>query len=128
MFLPPDCDPIPLSIAEKYIIEPTKSYTFLSQNDMTVGGIDDAEEFAATMQALRIMGVTDDDLDSIWKVVSGVMLFGNMEFKQERNSDQAILSDDTVAQKVRKSQGRSAKLQPSHVTISITKFIRRLTS
>merc|ERR1719394_2278182 len=85
---------------KKYIIEPTKSYTFLSQNDMTVGGIDDAEEFAATMQALRIMGVTDDDLDSIWKVVSGVMLFGNMEFKQERNSDQAILSDDTVAQKV----------------------------
>ena len=87
-------------ISEKYIIEPGKSYTFLSQNEVTVGGIDDAEEFAATMQALRIMGVTDDDLDSIWKVVSGVMLFGNMEFKQERNSDQAILSDDTVAQKV----------------------------
>merc|ERR1719264_1652925 len=85
---------------KKYIIEPGKSYTFLSQNEVTVGGIDDAEEFAATMQALRIMGVTDDDLDSIWKVVSGVMLFGNMEFKQERNSDQAILSDDTVAQKV----------------------------
>merc|ERR1719288_700758 len=85
---------------KKYIIEPTKSYTFLSQNDMTVGGIDDAEEFAATMQALRIMGVTDDDLDSIWKVVSGVMLFGNMEFKQERNSDQATLPDNTVAQKV----------------------------
>ena len=87
-------------ISEKYIIEPGKSYTFLSQNEVTVGGIDDAEEFAATMQALRIMGVTDDDLDSIWKVVSGVMLFGNMEFRQERNSDQAILSDDTVAQKV----------------------------
>ena len=65
-----------------------------------MGGIDDAEEFEATMHALRIMGVTDEDLDSIWKVVSGVMLFGNMEFKQERNSDQAILSDDTVAQKV----------------------------
>ena len=29
-----------------------------------------------------------------------MLLFGNMEFKQERNSDQAILPDDTVAQKV----------------------------
>merc|ERR1712142_1298814 len=28
------------------------------------------------------------------------MLFGNMEFKQERNSDQATLPDNTVAQKV----------------------------
>ncbi len=32
--------------------------------------------------------------------MSGVLLFGNMEFRQERNSDQAILPDDTVAQKV----------------------------
>merc|ERR1719264_135069 len=86
---------------KKYILEPAKNYTFLSQNDMTVGAFDDAEEFDATMQALRIMGVAEEDLDSIWKVVSGVMLFGNMEFKQEsRNSDQAVLADDTVAQKV----------------------------
>lgn len=28
------------------------------------------------------------------------MLFGNMQFKQERNSDQATLPDNTVAQKV----------------------------
>merc|ERR1719507_2369067 len=86
---------------KKYILEPAKNYTFLSQNDMTVGAFDDAEEFDATMQALRIMGVAEEDLDSIWKVVSGVMLFGNMEFKQEsRNSDQATLPDNTVAQKV----------------------------
>ena len=90
-----------ISLSEKYILEPAKNYTFLSQNDMTVGAFDDAEEFDATMQALRIMGVAEEDLDSIWKVVSGVMLFGNMEFKQEsRNSDQAVLADDTVAQKV----------------------------
>lgn len=28
------------------------------------------------------------------------MLFGNMQFRQERNSDQATLPDNTVAQKV----------------------------
>jgi len=28
------------------------------------------------------------------------MLFGSMQFKQERNSDQATLPDNTVAQKV----------------------------
>ena len=34
------------------------------------------------------------------KVVSAVLSFGNMEFKKERNSDQAILPDNTVAQQI----------------------------
>jgi myosin protein heavy chain len=37
---------------------------------------------------------------AIFRTVSAVMLFGNMKFKQERNSDQAILPDNTMAQKV----------------------------
>lgn len=37
---------------------------------------------------------------AIFRTVSAVLLFGNMKFKQERNSDQAILPDNTIAQKV----------------------------
>ncbi len=84
----------------KYILEDAKNYTFLSNGSVSVPGMDEPEEFAATTEAMRIMGINEEDLDSIWKVVSGVLLFGNMEFRQERNSDQAILPDDTVAQKV----------------------------
>ena len=65
-----------------------------------VPGINDPEEFEQTIQAMRIMGIPEEDMDSIWRIVSAVLLFGNMEFRQERNSDQAILPDDTVAQKV----------------------------
>ena len=32
------------------------------------------------------------------KVVSSVLSFGNMEFKKERNTDQATMPDNTVAQ------------------------------
>ncbi len=67
---------------------------------VNVAGMDEPEEFAATVEAMRIMGISDDDLAAIWRVISGVLLFGNMEFRQERNSDQAILPDNTVAQKV----------------------------
>lgn len=81
-------------------MEDAKNYTFLSAGNVTVPGIDDVEEFEATNKAMRIMGISEEDLSSIWKVISGVLLFGNMEFRQERNSDQAILPDDTVAQKV----------------------------
>ena len=47
------------------------------------------------------MGITDEDMISIWRVISASLLFGNMEFKQERNTDQATLPDNTVAQKVK---------------------------
>lgn len=32
--------------------------------------------------------------------MSAVLLFGNIEFQQERNSDQAFLGETTVAQKI----------------------------
>ena len=87
-------------ITEKYILEDPKNYTFLTSPCLTVPGQDDCEEFQSTIESMRIMGLTEDEITSIWRVVSGTMLFGNMEFKQERNSDQAILPDNTVAQKV----------------------------
>ena len=43
----------------------------------------------------------------MFKVVSAVLHFGNMVFKQERASDQAILPDNTVAQKICKLLGMS---------------------
>ena len=46
------------------------------------------------------MGISDDDMTAILRVISACLLFGNMEFKQERNTDQATLPDNTVAQKV----------------------------
>ncbi len=39
--------------------------------------------------------------------MSAVLHFGNLEFKQERSSDQAILPDNTVAQKICKLLGLS---------------------
>ena len=49
----------------------------------------------------QVMGMSDEDLTSVFRVISACMLFGNMEFKEERNSEQATLPDNTVAQKVR---------------------------
>ena len=42
---------------------------------------------------------------AIFRVVSAVLHFGNLQFKQERNSDQALLPDNTVAQKIAKLTG-----------------------
>ena len=51
----------------------------------------------------------------IFQVVSAVLHFGNMKFKQERSSDQALLPDNTVAQKLCKLLG-----------VSVTDFTKAL--
>ena len=44
---------------------------------------------------------------AVFRVVSAVLHFGNLVFKQERSSDQALLPDNTVAQKICKLMGLS---------------------
>ena len=74
--------------AEKFILEDAKNYTFLTNGAVNVPGQDDGEEFLHTVEAMKVMGINDEDMSSIWKVISASLLFGNMVFKQERNSDQ----------------------------------------
>jgi len=87
-------------LRKKFILEDPKNYTFLSHGQQTIASLDDTEEFQLTWDAMKIMCISEEDIISICKVISGTLLFGNMVFKQERNSDQAVLPDDTVAQKV----------------------------
>ncbi|XP_059059196.1 myosin heavy chain, non-muscle [Achroia grisella] len=84
----------------EYILEDPKSYPFLSNAALPVPGIDDVAEFQATIKSMNIMGMNMEDFNSIFRIVSSVLLFGSMQFKQERNSDQATLPDNTVAQKI----------------------------
>ncbi|XP_071043315.1 myosin heavy chain, non-muscle isoform X1 [Parasteatoda tepidariorum] len=85
---------------KSFLLEDSKNYTFLSNGHVAVPGFDEVAEFRSTCNAMSIMGLHTEDLNAIFKVVSAVLLFGNMKFKQERNSDQATLPDNTVAQKL----------------------------
>ena len=76
---------------EKFILEDPKNYTFLTNGKLTVPSMDDAEEFHHTVEAMKVMGINDEDMSSIWKIISASILFGNMVFKQERNSDQVLI-------------------------------------
>ncbi|GFQ86245.1 myosin heavy chain, non-muscle [Trichonephila clavata] len=85
---------------KEFLLEDAKNYRFLTCGGLAVPGVDDGFEFRNTVSAMSIMGLLPEDLCSIFKVLSAVLLFGNMEFQQERNSDQAFLMETTVAQKI----------------------------
>ncbi|XP_060071746.1 myosin heavy chain, non-muscle-like isoform X4 [Ylistrum balloti] len=84
---------------KEFLLEDIGNYRFLTHGSVPVSGVDDTAEFRQTVEALTIMGITPEDQSAIMRVISAVLLFGNMVFKQERSSDQATLPDDTVAQK-----------------------------
>lgn len=88
------------TVSEEFILEDSKTYSFLNNDSHIVPGVDDSAEFQNTVKAMNIMGFSNEDFGAIFRIVSAVMLFSTMQFKQDRNSDQATLPDNTVAQKV----------------------------
>ena len=75
-------------VSAQMLLDDAKNYTFMTAGGLRVPGIDDVEEFASTQNSMKVMGISDEDMTSIWRVISSCLLFGNMEFKQERSNDQ----------------------------------------
>ncbi|XP_009079029.1 PREDICTED: myosin-11 isoform X2 [Acanthisitta chloris] len=82
------------------LLEGFNNYTFLSSGYVPIPSQQDDEMFQETLEAMKIMGFTEEEQIAILKVVSAVLQLGNIVFKKERNTDQASMPDDTAAQKV----------------------------
>ncbi|GMT07362.1 hypothetical protein PENTCL1PPCAC_29536, partial [Pristionchus entomophagus] len=83
-----------------FLLEDVDKYRFLANGNIQLPNVDDGQEFAATIKAMKTMGFHDDEITSVLRVVSAILLMGNIEFFQEKKSDQAVLPDDKVMQKV----------------------------
>uniref|UniRef100_A0A158R4M4 Myosin motor domain-containing protein n=1 Tax=Syphacia muris TaxID=451379 RepID=A0A158R4M4_9BILA len=78
-----------------------EKYRFLSNGDVQVPNVNDKEELLTTIEAMKIMALSEAEIDSVMQVISAVLLMGNLRFTQDKkNTDQAILEDDTALQKV----------------------------
>uniref|UniRef100_A0A8C4YIF2 Myosin heavy chain 11 n=1 Tax=Gopherus evgoodei TaxID=1825980 RepID=A0A8C4YIF2_9SAUR len=82
------------------LLESFNNYTFLSNGHVPIPGQQDDEMFQETLEAMTIMGFSEEEQLAMLKVVSSVLQLGNIIFKKERNTDQASMPDDTAAQKV----------------------------
>ncbi|XP_040210384.1 myosin-7 [Rana temporaria] len=64
-------------------------YAYISQGETTVASIDDTEELLATDNAFDVLGFSQDEKNSIYKLTGAIMHFGNMRFKQKQREEQA---------------------------------------
>ncbi len=65
----------------EYLLDDMKSYSYLSNTYAPVSGIDEVEEYNNTIKAMHIMGMSNLEIISIVKTVSGVLQMGNLSFK-----------------------------------------------
>ncbi|XP_076837060.1 myosin-7-like [Brachyhypopomus gauderio] len=64
-------------------------YAFISQGETTVPSIDDADELMATDSAFDVLGFTQEEKNSVYKLTGAIMHYGNMKFKQKQREEQA---------------------------------------
>uniref|UniRef100_A0A674A1A6 Myosin heavy chain, fast skeletal muscle-like n=1 Tax=Salmo trutta TaxID=8032 RepID=A0A674A1A6_SALTR len=80
----------------------TNPYDFpmCSQGQITVASINDKEELDATDDAITILGFTNDEKVSIYKLTGAVLHHGNLKFKQKQREEQAEPDGTEVADKI----------------------------
>lgn len=86
--------------AGELLLEGLTKYRFLSNGDAKLPNVDDGREYAATNKSLEIMGLSEAETKSVWKTVSAVLYFGQIEVENERRQEQAFLKSDEAAQKL----------------------------
>lgn len=73
-----------------------EEYAYLSASStFTLDNIDDAEAFANTTKAMRIIGLTDDDIFAIFRCVAIILHLGNIVFEDSSDAkEEAQLCGD----------------------------------
>uniref|UniRef100_A0A8C3WBE2 Myosin heavy chain 14 n=1 Tax=Catagonus wagneri TaxID=51154 RepID=A0A8C3WBE2_9CETA len=81
------------------LLEPFSHYRFLTNGPSSSPG-QERELFQETLESLRVLGFTHEEITSMLRMISAVLQFGNIVLKRERNTDQASMPDNTAAQKL----------------------------
>jgi len=80
-------------------------YFFISQGKVKVDSIDDIEELEFTDQAFDVIGFTEEEKKSAFKLTACIMHFGEMTFKQKGREESCEMDDPLPGQKVCKLCG-----------------------
>lgn len=76
-------------------LESAAAFTYLNQggvNALSIAGVDDAAEFAATQAALSTVGITVERQWQIFRLLAALLHLGNMQIRATRTD--ALLDDD----------------------------------
>ncbi|KAF3905552.1 Myosin-1 [Arthrobotrys entomopaga] len=81
---------------ELFGIQTPDAYAYTSNSRcLDVPGIDDHKEFAETLQAMQVIGLTQQEQDDIFRLLAAILWIGNVQFREDA-SENAEITDPGV--------------------------------
>ncbi|VDM57013.1 unnamed protein product [Angiostrongylus costaricensis] len=97
--------------------KPLKDYFFIAQAELTIDGVNDAEEFQLTDEAFDILNFSAQEKMDCYRLMAAHMHMGAMKFKQRPREEQAEPDGQEDAEKAAAMYG-----------IDVEKFLKALVS
>ncbi|KAI9680100.1 MAG: class II myosin [Caeruleum heppii] len=83
---------------ETFGVQQPQSYLYTSRSKcLDVPGMDDAADFNDTMNAMKVIGLSQAEQDDIFRMLAAVLWIGNVEFGEDKDGNAAISGTDTTA-------------------------------
>lgn len=97
-------------------VQQPQSYLYTSKSKCyDVPGIDDHGDFKDTLEAMRVIGMTQGEQDEVFRMLSTVLWLGNCTFKEDDHGNAAV-ADQSVVDFV----AYLLEVQPEHVNKVLT--------
>ncbi|CAI4054502.1 myosin 4 SKDI_01G0420 [Saccharomyces kudriavzevii IFO 1802] len=85
---------LPEPLKQELHLSSAKDYHYTNQGgEPNIAGIDDAQEYKTTTDALSLVGIDHETQLGIFKILAGLLHIGNIEMKMTRN-DASLSSDE----------------------------------
>ncbi|KAL1960991.1 hypothetical protein VTO42DRAFT_4879 [Malbranchea cinnamomea] len=86
----------PQSYREAFGVQQPHSYLYTSRSRCyDVPGINDEADFRETLEAMKIIGLSQGEQDNIFRVLSAILWLGNIQFVED-DSTNASITDESV--------------------------------
>ncbi|XP_042303487.1 myosin XVB [Sceloporus undulatus] len=114
---------LPIEQKEELYLQEPETYFYLNQGRVCeFPGKGDDQDFWVLMKALRVIGLSDDQLTSIWAVLAGILQLGNICFTscEKESFELAIIPSETEIQIIANLLRISADLLQRAITHRVT--------
>ncbi|CAG8548975.1 7493_t:CDS:10 [Paraglomus occultum] len=82
---------------EKFGIQGPESYLYTNGSGcLDVHGIDDVNDFSETLDAMNIIGLSQEEQDGIFAMLAIILWLGNVQFAEGEDQNSAVIVDENV--------------------------------
>jgi myosin heavy subunit len=88
------------AMKQRLYLKPAGDFNYLNQSGcLRIEGVDDAQEFRDVMEAMATLQFSSSTVESIFKIMAGILHLGNVKFETNTSSDNCKITaatDDSV--------------------------------